>query len=449
MSSSDSFSITGGIPLVGSVRLGGAKNASYKLMIAALLAQSESRLLNFSRISDVETVAQVIEALGGGIRRAGERALFIAPQTLTQSTVPQEVGAQGRFSTMFIPVLLARFGHALVPVPGGDKIGARPLERHFDGLIKLGATIQQQGSIIEARCEKFVGTTYRFEKNTHTGTETLLLAAVLAEGKTILENAAEEPEVDDLIHFINEMGGHIRRRPGRIIEIEGVKELHGAIHQIMPDRNEAVSYGCAALATKGDVVIENADPKHLEAFIDKVRDIGGGYEVGPYGMRFFYQAPLRATDLTTQIHPGFMTDWQPLFTTVLTQCEGESIVHETIMPRRFQHIPALQKMGATIEYLTLEEPFPEKIYNFNLDDSLEGDFHAVKITGPTPLHAANSEIHDLRQGATLILAALAATGTSILTGTGHIDRGYEDLSERLVSLGAHLERHTTAISTPL
>jgi UDP-N-acetylglucosamine 1-carboxyvinyltransferase len=295
--------------------------------------------------------------------------------------------------------------------------------------------------MIEAHCEQLVGTHYRFEKNTHTGTETLLLAAAMAKGQTILENAAEEPEVDDLIEFINEMGGHIRRRPGRIIEIEGASSLHGAIHQIMPDRNEAVSYGCAALVTQGDIVIENANAKHLEAFIEKVREIGGGYEVGQYGTRFFYQGPLKATDVTTQIHPGFMTDWQPLFTTVLTQCEGESILHETIMPRRFQHIPSLQQMGANIEYVKLDVPFPEKVYNFDLDDDKPEDFHAVKITGVTPLQAANCAIHDLRQGATLILAALAAQGTSTMTGIGHIDRGYEDLSERLVSLGAQLERH--------
>ncbi|MBP7875489.1 UDP-N-acetylglucosamine 1-carboxyvinyltransferase [Candidatus Woesebacteria bacterium] len=440
MNTGGAFHITGGKPLVGSVRLGGAKNASYKLMIAALLADSESRLLNFSRISDVETVAKVIETLGGGIRRAGERALFIAPETLNSSTVPDDVGEQGRFSTLFIPVLLARFKHALVPKPGGDKIGARPLERHFEGLVKLGAQIQERGSMIEARCEQLVGTTYRFEKNTHTGTETLILAATMAVGKTILENAAEEPEVDDLIEFINEMGGHIRRRPGRIIEIQGVSELHGSIHQIMPDRNEAVSYGCAALATKGDIVIENAKAEHLEAFIEKVREVGGGFEVGKYGTRFYYKGPLQATDITTQIHPGFMTDWQPLFTTVLTQCEGESLLHETIMPRRFQHITALQEMGASIEYVSLDVAFPEKVYNFNLDDDHEGDFHAVKITGATPLHAADCAIHDLRQGATLILAALAAKGTSTLTGIGHIDRGYEDLSDRLVSLGAQLER---------
>lgn len=437
----DSFTITGGTPLVGTVRLGGAKNASYKLMIAALLAKSESRLLNFSRISDVEIVAQVIETLGGGIRRAGERALFISPETLNTSVLPADVGAQGRFSTMFIPVLLARFGHALVPAPGGDKIGARSLERHFDGLAQLGVQIEEKNGLIEAKCDKLIGTTYRFEKNTHTGTETLIMAATLAQGKTVLENAAEEPEVDDLISFINEMGGHIRRRPGRVIEIEGVSELHGAIHQIMPDRNEAVSYGCAALVTKGDVVIENANAKDLEAFIDKVREIGGGYEVGQYGTRIFYQGPLKSTDLTTQIHPGFMTDWQPLFTTVLTQCEGESILHETIMPRRFQHIEALQNMGADIEYVTLDVPFPEKVYNYNLNEDKPGEFHAVKIKGPTPLHGADAIIHDLRHGATLILAALAATGTSTLTGIGHVDRGYEDLSERLVSLGAKIERH--------
>jgi UDP-N-acetylglucosamine 1-carboxyvinyltransferase len=440
MSTTGSYRIQGGTPLIGSVRLGGAKNASFKLMIASLLADDESRLLNFSRISDVETVGKIILALGGGVRKAGERALFITPQNMNSWQVPEDVGAQGRFSSMFIPVLLARFGRARVPLPGGDQIGARPLERHFQGLHELGVVIEQHGNMIEANCQQLTGATYRFKKNTHTGTETLIMAAVKAQGTTRLENAAEEPEVDDLINFLNEMGAHIRRRPGRIIEIEGVSTLHGAIHQIMPDRNEAVSYGCAALVTKGDIVIENAHASHLEAFIEKVREIGGGYEVGQYGMRFFYKGPLAATDVTTQIHPGFMTDWQPLFTTVLTQCRGESIVHETIMQQRFQHVESLRAMGAHIEFTNLEVPFPDKVYNFNLQDDAADEFHAIRITGSSPLHAGEFTIRDLRQGATLILAAIAAEGTSVLSNTGHVDRGYEDFSDRLISLGAHLER---------
>lgn len=328
--------ITGGQPLRGSIRLGGAKNASYKLMIAALLGKSESRLLNFSRIADVTTVAEIINTLGGHAATNGERAMMIDPTSLHSHLLPPETGPQGRFSSMFIPVLLARFGKAEVPLPGGDRIGARPLERHLAGLEALGVRITQTETGIQAETDGLTGATYRFEKNSHTGTETLLMAAVLAKGTTVIENAAEEPEVDDLITFLNAMGAQIVR-DGRTITINGVESLHGAIHKIMPDRNEAVSYACAALVTQGDIIIENANSKHLEAFLEKVEEINGGYEVGEYGIRFFYKGQLKATTVETQIHPGFMTDWQPLFTTVLTQCEGESILHETIMQDRFQH----------------------------------------------------------------------------------------------------------------
>ncbi len=429
--------ITGGQPLRGSIRLGGAKNASYKLMIAALLANSESRLLNFSRIADVTTVAEIITALGGRAVTTGERSMVIDPTQLQNSTLSPDSGQQGRFSSMFIPVLLAKFGKAEVPLPGGDRIGARPLDRHFAGLEALGARITQTDTGIQAQTDGLVGATYRFEKNSHTGTETLLMAAVLARGTTILENAAEEPEVNDLIAFLNAMGAQITRN-GRTIVIIGVSTLQGAIHKIMPDRNEAVSYACAALVTKGDIIIENATPTHLEAFLKKVEEINGGYEVGEYGIRFYFKGPLKSTTVDTQIHPGFMTDWQPLFTTVLTQCEGESILHETIMENRFQHVDNLREMGAHIELFQPEVENPENTYNFNLADDTSGVPHAIRISGPTKLRAISTQARDLRQGATILIAALAAEGTTILTNITHIDRGYEELPERLISLGASI-----------
>jgi UDP-N-acetylglucosamine 1-carboxyvinyltransferase len=436
------FKVTGGNKLHGSVRIGGAKNASYKLMIASILAQSQSRLLNFSHISDVGKVAQIIEYLGGSVNRAGERAIFINPMDMHSHTLNAADGSQGRFSTLFIPVLLARFGKAVVPNPGGDKIGKRPLERHFEGLTALGAQIREENGLIYAETTGLKGTRYRFAKNTHTGTETLLLAAATAEGLTILENAAEEPEIDDLITFINSMGGHIIRKANRVIEIYGEKNLHGAIHKIMPDRNEAVSYACAAIATKGDVIIENAHVEHLKSFLNKLEEIQAGYEVGNYGIRFYYKGALKATNVTTEIAPGFMTDWQPLFATVLTQCAGTSILHETIMQKRFQYVAALQQMGAQIEFFNPEIAHPESIYNFNLADDSKDSFHAIKITGPTELKAGNFEVHDLRHGATLIVAALSASGTSYISGIEHVDRGYESLAERLQSMGADIVRIT-------
>lgn len=434
------YEVTGGKKLYGSVRIGGAKNASYKLMLASLLGNSQSRLLNFSHISDVDKVAEIIGYLGGTVKRAGERALFIDPTTMTGSALNPTDGSQGRFSTLFIPVLLAKFGKAVVPNPGGDKIGKRPLDRHFEGLEALGARIREENGQIYAETDGLKGTTYRFTKNTHTGTETVLLGAVTAEGTTILENSAEEPEVDDLITFLNSMGAHITRKPNRVIEIVGEKNLTGAIHKIMPDRNEAVSYACAAIATHGDVIIENARAEHLESFLKKLEEIDAGYEVGNYGIRFYYKGPLRATNVTTEIAPGFMTDWQPLFATVLTQCEGTSILHETIMQNRFQYVDELISMGAHIEKYNPEVADPENVYNFNLADDSPDYFHAIKITGPTALKAGKFQVHDLRHGATLIVAALAATGTSYIAGIEHVDRGYESLAERLQSMGAQIKR---------
>jgi UDP-N-acetylglucosamine 1-carboxyvinyltransferase len=434
------FVITGGTPLHGSVRVGGAKNASYKLMIASLLGKTESRLLNFSRISDVELVSKIIAYLGCGVNKAGERAIFIDPSTLSDFKIDKEHGEQGRFSTMFIPVLLHAFGKAEVPAPGGDKIGKRPLDRHFDGLTALGAKVWFEDGMYKAETKGLVGTTYRFKKNSHTGTETLIMAAVLAKGKTILENAALEPEIDDLIDFLNEMGANIRRRSHRVIEIVGVNELHGAIHKIIPDRNETVSYACAAISTKGDVIIENARHDHLTAFLEKLDEIGAGYEIGNYGIRFFYKGPLRATDVTTEIEPGFMTDWQPLWATVMTQCEGQSVIHETIMANRFQYVDELEKMGVKIDKYNPEVPYPEKTYNFDLENDEPANKHAITIHGKADLKAGNFTVKDLRHGATLILAAMTARGVTTISGIEHVDRGYENLDGRLRSMGAKIER---------
>ncbi|HPS40830.1 MAG TPA: UDP-N-acetylglucosamine 1-carboxyvinyltransferase, partial [Candidatus Woesebacteria bacterium] len=280
------------------------------------------------------------------------------------------------------------------------------------------------------------------EKNTHTGTETLIMAAVLAKGKTMLENAAEEPEIDDLIVFLNQMGAKIRRRSFRKIEIEGVEKLDGAIHKIMPDRNEAVSYACAAIATSGDIVVENARHRDLKAFLDKLDEIGAGYEIGDYGIRFYYKGPLVATDVETEIYPGFMTDWQPLFATLLCQCRGESIIHETVMQNRFQYVQDLKAMGAKIEYFKPMVKNPDSFYNFNWQDSSASDQHAIKIFGPTDFKGGEFTIHDLRAGATILLAAIAAKGKTILHNIEQVERGYQNIDEKLVLMGAKIERVT-------
>jgi len=337
--------------------------------------------------------------------------------------------------------LLAKFGKASVPFPGGDKIGARPLDRLFDGLAALGAKVEVNGNRIDIKGE-LKGNLYRFNKKSHTGTETMIMAAVKAKGKTVLENAAEETEIDDLIQFLNSMGGRIRRYPGSIIEIDGVDSLHGSVHKIMPDQNQAVSFACAAIATKGDVIVEDANAHDLKAFLEKLEQIGAGYEVGHYGIRFFYKGKLKATDVTTEVHPGFKTDWQPLWVAMMTQAKGVSIVHETVYESRFGYVESLKQMGAHIELFNPQVESPDEIYNFNLNDSKQGQFHAARITGPSQLIAGEFTVKDLRHGATLMVAGLIAKGvTNLHDPENQIDRGYEKLDRRLCSMGARIEMY--------
>jgi len=435
------FKITGGFPLYGSVRIGGAKNASYKLMIASLLADSPSRLLNFSHIGDVALVAQIINSLGAKAELVGDGAYKIDSENLSSWQISSENGEVSRAATLFIPALLAKFGKASVPFPGGDKIGKRPLDRHFEGLEALGAQVKISGDRIEVKGE-LKGNLYRFKKKSHTGTETLLMAAVRAKGKTVLENAAEETEIDDLIQFLNSMGGRIRRYPGSIIEIDGVSKLTGSIHKIMPDQNQAVSFACAALATKGDVIVEDANAHDLKAFLEKLEQVGAGYEVGHYGIRFFYKQKLKAVDIVTGVHPGFKTDWQPLWVTMMTQAKGTSMVHETVYESRFGYVESLKQMGADIELFNPELSNPDETYNFNLSDVRSNQLHAARIKGPASLQAGEFMVKDLRHGATLMVAGLIARGvTNLHDPEEQINRGYENLDQRLCTMGAKIERY--------
>jgi UDP-N-acetylglucosamine 1-carboxyvinyltransferase len=386
-------------------------------------------------------VASLINTLGAKAMQVGDRTYMIDPTHLSADEIDPSSGEASRASTLFIPALLAKFGRAVVPFPGGDKIGARPLDRHFDGLIALGAKVEMKENKIIVTAEKLRGATYRFKKSTHTGTETLLMAAVKAEGTTILENSALETEIDDLIAFLNSMGAKITRKPDRIIEIVGVPHLHGAIHKIMPDHNQVVSFACAALATKGDVIVENARASDIESFLEKLEAVGAGYDVGEYGVRFYYKQPLRATDVATGVHPGFKTDWQPLWVTMMTQAEGVSVLHETVTESRFQYVESLNAMGADIELFNPVVEHPDELYNFNLDVVKPGTLHAARITGPTQLHGGEFTVKDLRHGATLMIAGLIAEGKTILHDQQeHIDRGYETLEEVFQALGATIRR---------
>jgi UDP-N-acetylglucosamine 1-carboxyvinyltransferase len=344
---------------------------------------------------------------------------------------------------MFLAPLLARLGKAIIPNPGGCRIGARPIDRIVDGLEKMGVKIQydsKDGYFHALAPNGLAATTYKFSKSTHTGTETMLLASVLAKGKTVLENAAEEPEVDELIGLLNKMGAKITREEPRIIVIEGVSSLHGAEFTIAPDRNEVVTFAVAALITEGDIFIKDIKRKGLEEFLELLESCGGGIEEKQSGIRFFYKGELKPSDVRTSFYPGFMTDWQGPWAVLMTKANGQSTIHETVYENRFTYVKELRKMGANIEFYKPEIVNPEDVYNFNIKDDKNKNIHAVKIFGPATLHNAALTIADLRAGASLVLAALAAKGESILFDIEHLDRGYEQFEQRLSALGASIKR---------
>ena len=434
-----SFKIIGGTPLKGAVRLGGAKNASFKLMIAAACGEGESRLLNMSKIGDVDVTYKTLDAIGIKVSRPGDNTVYVVGDGLSTDTIPRFTGEKTRAATLFAGLLLNKKKRAVIPLPGGCSLGDRPIERHLDGLRAMGAVVEcnEDGIVMDAP-HGLHGATYHFDKKSHTGTEALVIASVLASGKSIIENAAQEPEVDDLIEFFNKMGAHVKRS-GENIEIEGVKKLHGATHYVMPDRNEAVSYATMAIATKGDIIVEGAREGDIRAFLQKLDAIGGKYELAPYGIRFWYEQPLVAADIETGPEPGFMTDWQPLWTTMLTQATGTSTVIEAVHNNRLAFTSELNKMGAHIELFDPALPDPSSTYQFAWPERVH-NFHAAKVVGPTPLHGERMTVPDLRGGATLVMAAIIASGESTIDNIELIERGYENFDERLRNLSANIVR---------
>jgi UDP-N-acetylglucosamine 1-carboxyvinyltransferase len=434
-----SFKIIGGTPLKGAVRLGGAKNASFKIMIAAAMGEGESRLLNMSKIGDVEVTYKTLEAIGVKCSRPGDNTVYVVGNGLTTDTIPSFTGEKTRAATLFAGLLLAKKGRAIIPLPGGCALGERPIDRHLEGFRAMGATVVCDDQGIQMTAEHGLhGANYTFPKKSHTGTESLIIAAVLAQGQTVIQNAAHEPEIDDMIAFFNKMGSSVRRDRDSII-IDGVAKLHGATHYVMPDRNEAVSYATMAIATGGDIIVEGAVKDHLTAFLKKLDEIGGGYEIDDYGIRFYFDKPLVAADLTTAPEPGFMTDWQPLWTTMMTQAQGISKVVETVTQHRLSFTTQLNEMGAKIEYFDPKPADSASFYDFNYPETTPYP-HAVSITGPTPLRGRHMAVPDLRGGATLVMAAIMASGESVIDNIELIDRGYERFDERLRNLSANITR---------
>ncbi len=438
----EKFIINGGIPLNGTISVSGAKNVALKTFVAALLTDEPVIIHNVPLICDVTFMLDVLRSLGATVEIINHTARIQNSSSVT-TTVPLEVGARLRTSSMVIGPLLVRYGEAKISNPGGCRIGARPIDRHIEGLRQMGAVISynHDDGYFYAKAQKLHGTTYRFPKNTHTGTETLLLAAVLAEGETVLENAAEEIEIDDLISLLTAMGAKISKPDPRTIRIVGVKELHGSEYTIMPDRNEEITFAIAAAATMGNITVENSRRNNLVVFLEKFEQAGGIVEaIDENTTRYSVKERIRPVNVVTEPYPSFMTDWQAPWAVLMTQAAGDATIHETVFESRFSYVSELAKMGAEIEFFDPPVANPETFYNFNWSDHPAGYHQGIKIKGPTVLHNAILEIDDLRAGATLVLAALAANGESHIHGVEHLDRGYENFEERLRSLGANIIR---------
>jgi UDP-N-acetylglucosamine 1-carboxyvinyltransferase len=418
----DKFVIRGGNPLLGTVRISGAKNSALPCMAAAILTEDEVTLENIPQVRDIETERRLLVSMGAEVELGYGRAQHrtkICCRTLSDPEAKYEIVKTMRASSLVLGPLVARTGMARVAMPGGCAIGGRPIDLHIKGLEKMGAVITQQHGYLEARTQRLRGAHLVFDKITVTGTEDLLMAAVLAEGETLMENCAREPEVSDLAALLTAMGAHIHGAGTSTITVQGVTSLHGARHRIHPDRIEAGTFLIAGAITHGDLVVSNCNPAHLGAVIAKLQEAGVLIEtLGPESVRVHTNGPIRAADISTEEYPGFPTDMQAQYMALATQAEGVSQVRENIFENRFMHVQELVRMGANIKV----------------------DGSTATVRGPAHLSSAAVMCSDLRASASLVLAALVADDESILDRVYHMDRGYERIEEKLRGVGAQIRR---------
>ncbi|MEP6478114.1 MAG: UDP-N-acetylglucosamine 1-carboxyvinyltransferase [Rhodoglobus sp.] len=431
---SDKIVINGGKPLRGRIEVRGAKNLATKAMVAALLADSPSVLRNVPDISDVNVVTGMLEAYGVTVTSMGEGILNLDPSNVLKAQFHEidALAGSSRIPILFCGPLLHRLGEALIPDLGGCRIGDRPIDFHMDALRAFGAIVDKSYEGIRLTApDGLKGAHIELPYPSVGATEQVLLTAVLATGVTELKNAAIEPEIMDLIAILQKMGAIITVEPNRVIFIEGVEKLHGYEHTALFDRNEAASWASAALATDGDIFVGGAKQQELMTFLNIFRKAGGAFDIKEDGIRFYHPGgPLKPVVVETDVHPGFMTDWQQPLIVALTKAEGRSVVHETVYENRFGFTDALIEMGADI---VVHKEGIESISRRVPRRPLE---QAAVIIGPTPLHGADVEIPDLRGGFSHLIAALAADGTSTVTNIGIIARGYEHFIDKLELLGA-------------
>ena len=412
--------VKGGNRLVGAVKTSGAKNAVLPIIAASILGTTPSHLDEVPMLEDVHTISEVLKCLGLAVECSPEKnVLDIDSTEITSYEAPYELVRTMRASFLVMGPLLARIGKAHISMPGGCAIGARPIDIHLKGFEALGVKIEQGHGYIEASApEGLKGTSIYFDFPSVGATENIMMAASLAEGTTILENAAEEPEIVDLANYLNKMGAKIRGAGTDTIRIEGVDKLHGADYTIIPDRIEAGTYMIAAAMTGGDIVVENVLPEHQKPLIAKLREAGAVVEEDIDKVRVIGKNPLKAVSIKTLPYPGFPTDMQAQMMAMMVIAEGRSKVTETVFENRFMHVVELNRMGAQI--------------------STEG--RSAVIDGPCKLTGCDVRATDLRAGAAMILAGLVAEGTTRIGDLHHIDRGYENIVAKLKNLGADIER---------
>ena len=417
----DKYVIRGEKPLCGTVDISGAKNAVVAILPAVVLANSICRIENMPNIADVSTALEILDSLGANIRRIDRHTVEIDPSTIVTQTVPHDLAKKMRASYYFIGALLGRYGRARVPMPGGCNFGVRPIDQHLKGFASLGAQVSpMKDGMIEANADQLVGNSIYLDMASVGATVNIMLAAVYAEGLTVIENAAKEPHIVDLANFLNTMGADIRGAGTDVIKIRGVARLYGATYSIIPDQIEAGTYMAAAVATHGDITVRNVIPKHLESITAKLQEMGAQVEEFDEEIRVFCPDQTRHCNVKTMPHPGFPTDMQPQIAVLLSMAEGTSIINESVWDNRFRYVDELRRMGAEIQV----------------------DGKLAVVQGVPQLMAAPVKAVDLRAGAAMVLAALAAKGVTEIEDIQYIERGYEDIVEKLSGLGADIRRVT-------
>ena len=417
----DEIVITGGNRLRGEVRISGAKNSALPILASAILGGGECVITNMPCVVDVITMGKVLGTLGAKVAHEGNR-VAIKADVIHSTEAPYELVKTMRASVLVLGPLVARWGEATVSLPGGCAIGSRPVNLHLAGLAKLGADISIEHGYISAKAKRLRGARIYCDTPTVTGTENLMMAASLAEGTTVIENAAREPEIADLADFLVKRGAHIDGAGTDVITISGVRELQGGDHEVIPDRIEAGTYLVAATMTKGDVTLTHCRPADMEAVLMKLREAGAEVQTEKDRVRLTVPGRLKGTDVRTLPFPGFPTDMQAQMVALMTLAEGTSVVTETVFESRFMHVEELRRMGADIR--------------------VEGN--RLVVTGRQNLTGAPVMASDLRASAGLIVAGLAAEGTTIVQRVYHLDRGYDRIEEKLRTLGALVERRKTA-----